>query len=538
MDKKEEILINEEEAVETKPSKKIKYTIALISSTLVIAAITTLLIGHFKFDWFKSDDYKIDANINRNVYQANYFSEKKTLSTKITLPDDVTQQKEYIIDTNFVVYFADKKENINTAFLVLLSTTIQGDERLKDLPHLNIFDENEIKELEANPDGAKYPIAKFKFDDDGKIEEILLPDNMDEYHVEIITDLIEKVITKLARNKKEDMSKGLDIRTIKSKNKRTIVQREAPRQYIQFKGSKYTRTVKTEIEDNQIKNIKSDTNVYLQSQPEDGELIFGPKDMKFDINSEIVSNEEKYDEKENVELVRKLSEKFNFVNSEDLLKSIKEKKVEESKEEPKEETKPLRGLGFPISASRTIPIVTFNVLGQTITIQYELKISSTQVVNRVTIKSSLGTSSFGNSGKSDVFTDSLTYNKKIFKFPVPGCMNLLTVEAYAKGTLKWGVQKESGSGTSSKYSAYIQGTLVLGAQAVAGVEKLASIIAYAEGTVFDAKGTAYLTNNSVNKGSLSVSLGKLVAGVKGKALFDYINVDIYKCTIYSGWKVV
>ena len=39
-----------------------------------------------------------------------------------------------------------------------------------------------------------------------------------EYHAEIILDLIEKVITKLARNKKEDMSKGLDIRTIKSKN--------------------------------------------------------------------------------------------------------------------------------------------------------------------------------------------------------------------------------------------------------------------------------------------------------------------------------
>ena len=335
MDKKEEILINEQEVVETKSSNKIKYTIAIISSTLVIAAITTLLIGHFKFDWFKNDNYKIDANIKRNVYQANYFSEKKTLNAKFTLPDGVSQQKEYIIDTNFVVYLVDKTEKMNTAFLILLSSTLQEDEKLKELPHLNIFDENERKELEANPDGAKYPIAKFKFDDDGKIEEIQLPDNMNEYHAEIIQDLIEKVITKLSRSKKEDMSKGLDIKTIKSKNKKIIVQTEAPKQYIVFRGSRYTRTVKTEIEDDQIKSIKSDTNVHLQSQPENGELTFGPKDLKFDMKSEIISNEEKYNEKENVELVKKLAEKFNFINSRDLLKSIKEKKQEETKEEKK-----------------------------------------------------------------------------------------------------------------------------------------------------------------------------------------------------------
>ncbi len=82
MEKKEEILINEHEEVETKTSNKVKYTIAIIATTLVLAAATTLLIGHFKFDWFKSDNYKIDAKINRNLYQANYFSEKKTVNTK------------------------------------------------------------------------------------------------------------------------------------------------------------------------------------------------------------------------------------------------------------------------------------------------------------------------------------------------------------------------------------------------------------------------------------------------------------------------
>lgn len=40
--------------------------------------------------------------------------------------------------------------------------------------------------------------------------------------------------------------------------------------------------------------------------------MFGPKDMKFNMKSEITSNEEKYDEKENVETVKNLAEKFNL----------------------------------------------------------------------------------------------------------------------------------------------------------------------------------------------------------------------------------
>ena len=70
--KKEEILLNEPEIVETKPNK-VKIALSILASTLVVATITTLLVGHFKFDWFKSDEYKIDARINRSIYQANYF---------------------------------------------------------------------------------------------------------------------------------------------------------------------------------------------------------------------------------------------------------------------------------------------------------------------------------------------------------------------------------------------------------------------------------------------------------------------------------
>ena len=55
--KKEEILLNEPEIVETKPNK-VKIALSILASTLVVATISTLLVGHFKFDWFKSDEYK------------------------------------------------------------------------------------------------------------------------------------------------------------------------------------------------------------------------------------------------------------------------------------------------------------------------------------------------------------------------------------------------------------------------------------------------------------------------------------------------
>ena len=90
---KEEILLNEPEILETK-TNKLKIVFSIIASTLVIASITALLIGHFKFDWFESDEYKIDAKVKRGIYQANYFSEVKTINTKFNFKDDHTEEKK------------------------------------------------------------------------------------------------------------------------------------------------------------------------------------------------------------------------------------------------------------------------------------------------------------------------------------------------------------------------------------------------------------------------------------------------------------
>ena len=53
------------------------------------------------------------------------------------------------------------------AIIVLLSSTATVDGEAYELGHLNMFDENTLKELEANPDGTKYPMAVFKFSEDG-----------------------------------------------------------------------------------------------------------------------------------------------------------------------------------------------------------------------------------------------------------------------------------------------------------------------------------------------------------------------------------
>ena len=110
---------------------------------------------------------------------------------------------------------------------------------------------------------------------------------MDEYHAETIIELIEKVIPKLSRNRVEDMSNGLDINLKKIKNKKYIVQKEPPKQFYSFRGSKVSKFVKTEIEDEQIKNIETNSNVQLHSQPAEGEIIFGNGRRQFAIDIEI-----------------------------------------------------------------------------------------------------------------------------------------------------------------------------------------------------------------------------------------------------------
>ena len=65
-------------------SNKIKYFIAIITGIIIVIAVAILLFGHFKLNWFKSETYKINANISRANFQANYFYEHKEINANIS----------------------------------------------------------------------------------------------------------------------------------------------------------------------------------------------------------------------------------------------------------------------------------------------------------------------------------------------------------------------------------------------------------------------------------------------------------------------
>ena len=526
--KKEEILLNDSEIVETK-SNKVKIVLSILASTLIVASIATLLVGHFQFGWFKSNEFKIDANINRNIYQANYFSERKTINTKITF-DEHSEAKEYVVDNDFVVFFTGK----NTAALVLLGATANVDDQIHELAHFNMFDEEVVKDLENNPDGAKYPMALFEFTDDGKIKEIKLPNNMDEYNAETIIGLINKVIPKLSRDKTEDMSNGLEITSKRVNNKRILVLSEAPKQFKEFKGSKYTKVVKTEIENEQITNVESNDNLFMESNPEGDEIMYGPKDLTYNVKSEITSMQVNYDEKENVNLVNKIAEKFTFIKSEALLENIKKSKEEKEENNAEvEEELPKQGRNlFSISASRTFNIASFNVLGQTVSVKYEVGISGNRAYNKIVISSGIGSFAFGNTGCSGEVSWSKSYTQTIFRFVVPP-FPAVQVGCFVKGSIYIGFGFSSGSGQSAKYWAKASGSLALGAEISAGFGSIASLSAYAQGTVISASGQVTLQNRSVSGGSgFSISVGRLEVGIKGTLVG--IHKTLWSTTLYGG----
>ena len=115
MSKQEEVynindeLIDQEVQVPVK-SNKTKYTIAIITGAIMTAAVAVLLVGHFKFNWFKSETYTINANISRAAYQASYFNEQKDVNVKISVSVGENVDKKFLINSNFLVVLTERKE--------------------------------------------------------------------------------------------------------------------------------------------------------------------------------------------------------------------------------------------------------------------------------------------------------------------------------------------------------------------------------------------------------------------------------------------
>ena len=285
------------EIISAKSYSKVKLAIAIISTILILAAKTTLLIGYFKFDLFKIEIYKVDANITREVSQANFFTENKKISTKIALTPENYEEQDYEVNTDFMVYLKDKTElaendNYYRASIVILKSKMTTKDEEYDLPSFNINDESKVKEFKDNPYGSKFPVADFSFYENGTISDVKFLDSADEYNSQTLNDLIEKVIPKISRNRTEDNNNGLNIKTRTDRKKKTLIEEEKPKQYQAFKGSKFSKSVERDFEDDKLTDIRTKSDIHLQSTPEEDEQTFGASDFYFKSESNIISYKE------------------------------------------------------------------------------------------------------------------------------------------------------------------------------------------------------------------------------------------------------
>ena len=528
------------EIIPAKSYSKVKLIIAIISTILILAATTTLLIGYFKFDWFKKEIYKVDANITREVNQANFFTENKKISTRIALTKDNYEEQDYEVNTDFMVHLIDKtqlgeNDNLYRASIVILKSKMTTKDEEYELPSFNISDESKVKEFKANPDGSKFPIADFSFYENGTISDVKFLKSTDEYNSQTLNDLIEKVIPKISRNRTEDYNNGLNIKTRTDRKKKTLIEEEKPKQYHNFKGSKFSKSVERDFEDDKLTDIRTKSDIHLQSTPEEGEEIFGASDFYFKSESNIISYERtaySWDLGDGVyaSLTVKGASFTNLPPS-----------IVYGGPQPNEggltpitpggynqDSKFGRNLGYSISADKTFNIGKYNVLGQSVTVKYHVAVKNGKPINEIIISSNLGTTTIGNTGVS--LSGSWSKTITVFKFAFPA-FPLITLNAKAKGSISWSVSA-SGSGKSVKLSASLSGKITLGCEVKAGVDFIASLSAGVEGVIVSASGSATIQNNSVTK-NFNISAGKLYAYLDRS--FIGFKKRLGEVTLFNGW---
>ena len=111
MDKNEEIILeenmNEKELSETKNYKKIKYSMAIIASTLIIAAVITLSIAHFKVEIIEEEETKpairnlgFDISASKTYNLGSFEFEGEIVSIKYVASITKTQCQNKIVITS------------------------------------------------------------------------------------------------------------------------------------------------------------------------------------------------------------------------------------------------------------------------------------------------------------------------------------------------------------------------------------------------------------------------------------------------------
>jgi hypothetical protein len=484
-------------------------------------------------DWFKNEIYNVDANLTREINQANFFEETKTINTRIAIAKDEYEEQEYTVKTNFVVYLKERtqlKENdyLNTATIAITKSKMTTKGQEYDLPSFDLTDENKVREFEEHPDGSKNPIAEFSYFENGTIADINFADLTDEYNTQTLKELIEKVIPKLTRNRTEDNNNGLKIKTRTDRKKKTLIEEEKPKQYYSFKGSKFSKSTERDFEDDKLTDIRTTSDIYLKSSPDQDEQTLGATDFYFKSQSTIKTYE--FDGLTKLEVIH--------IPLDDIIKKLIKYGDAENEETPIKKPRkgaPLneisnRRLGaYSISADQTFNIGKYDVLGQTVTVKYHVAVKNGNPINEIIIDSKRGKTTIGNTGVTLKGSWSKTVNVFTFVFPA---FPLVSLNAHVYGSVSWGVSVTSGSGSSVKLSASLSGTLSLGCEVKAGWDPVASFSGGVEGVIVSASGYAAIENKKVTK-NFSISAGRIYVYLDRSIAGNKKRVE--EKTLFNGW---
>ena len=436
---KDSIEPKEENQVIIKYKKK-KYLIivGIILGILIILTTIFLLVAHYKFGLFGSEIYKV-AEVKRELDSVEYFTETKTIKTKLAYTSGELEELENKVQTDFAVMLTNKEDSLNTANIVLLKSKTRMKDKEASLNSFDIFNKTIVKEFEENPDGSKFPIAEFHFFDNGTINDINLPEEMTKENAQNMVDLINNVIPKLTRNKTEDYNNGIKIKTKKSRKKQSLTEYENPKEFTDkytnttFKGSKITKEVEREIENETISEINTNTNLYLETQEEKDNknyIDFGFKKFYYNSSSKIMLRQIQKEQKDIINLVKRLSSKLTLIESEQLIQAKILKEIDEEQKNlnqrqnqnetlldtttineniTKEKNLRIRNLnsgdvrensfGFNWDITKT------NILGQDTSVGYYVELSGGKITNGLFLKFGWSTYKVGN-------LDGLGKNKK------------------------------------------------------------------------------------------------------------------------------
>ena len=427
---------NNQEIIMASKKAKICRLIVFISLLIVIITAVVLLVCHFKYGLFDSEIYQV-AEIKREENSIEYFTETKTIKSKMTYANAESFDIEQEINTDFIIVLKDKKEiqndssekiYINYGYLIILDAKEKALGEVADLDSFNIFDKEIVKQFEDNPDEPKYPIAQFAFYENGTLININLPNGTVTYNAEKMLDLIKDVIPKLTRNKTEDENNGIEIKTRDSNKKKSFSKYEPPKEFddkyskTKFKGSKITKLTETDIEDNKITQIRSNTNLYLQTQKngDEEDNMFGIDNLGVVVDSKITSTKSEKGRLDVIELVDRLASKITFVDSEKVMNSLPEyKSVEQNIGKEK-----LRNL--ELTKSKKYQWALFeakNTLGIETSAFYIIELSDGDVLNYIQFNVGIFTVEMGNKyGMSQSKTDKKPdrFEKNLGKFPLLG----------------------------------------------------------------------------------------------------------------------